>query len=113
MSIRSVNRYALIVTRRKPYADWANRFDDDGPRFDLEDQSPTVYLITEPEGPMDVDRVLTRQWRPIFEEELSAWMRDPEVWPRRRTFRLFREWFEVACADLALDLSRGYLEAEP
>ena len=114
MSLRCVNRCALIVKPRQPYADWANGFDDDGPRFDLRyhRNNPTVFLITEPDDLENLDVALKRHWRRIFEEQLSAWMRQPSDWPPRRTLTVFREWFDVTLSDLVLDLSRKYLEAE-
>jgi len=55
----------------------------------------------------DLKKVLRRYWRGIFEEELNGWMRDPDVWPRRRTLKVFLDWFEVEVCDLVVDLGRG------
>ncbi len=113
MSIPGVNRCALVVTPQQPYADWANSFDDDGPSYHLDyhQKSPTTYLIDEPREPGNLDVILKRRWKRIFEEELSAWMIDRATWPIPRTYKMFKRWFDVTMSDLVLDLGRDYLES--
>lgn len=93
---RYVERSVVIVRPRQPYADWANGIDDDAPRFDLSTHrnEPTAYLVDNPDDLDDLDAVLRKCWRDIFEEELDGWMRDPECWPGNRSFSIFKQWFD-------------------
>ena len=45
-TIALLNRSAILVVPKQPYADWANSLDDDGPRFTIEDEDDhlTVFL---------------------------------------------------------------------
>ena len=109
--IKGVNRITMIIRTKEPYAVWANSFKDSGPSYDLHEhrQSPTTYLIDVPPREVVLKKLIKRYWQPIFDEELSGWMRDPNVWPASRTQEVFLEWFDVEISDLTLDLGRDYL----
>jgi len=102
--METLNRMGIIVRRRQPYVDWANSFDDGVPQFDSAEHSPNVYLINEVRDPRNVRQALQRWWREIFEEELSAWIRDPDDWPEHLTLSLFLQWFEVEIVEIVSDL---------
>ncbi len=36
---------------------------------------------------------------------MYSWHRDRQAWPRKRTYRIFREWFDVRLIELVFDLS--------
>ena len=39
-----------------------------------------------------------------FESMLAGWLRDPSGWPKNRTFKMFREWFETQMSSMVEDL---------
>lgn len=92
-----LNRSAIIVTPKQPYADWANSIDDDGPRFDLrdEDDSLTVFLGPEMDTVEEIQAFVNKHFDHFFEHWLDGWCTDESMWPKRRTRRMFREWFDV------------------
>jgi len=101
----SVNRIAAIVTPREPYLSWARNLDEaEGPQIDdmPVEVLTSVYLLEEVE---DADCVLRRHWALIFDEILSSWCDDQKLWPRKRTFEMFQEWFETRIVDLVFDLA--------
>ena len=102
--VPTINRIATVVVPKEPYFAWARALDDDEPTIDsLSSQALTsVYLIDEDD---DAERSLRRNWDWIFEEKLFAWHRDRQDWPRKRTYRIFREWFDVRLVGLVFDLS--------
>lgn len=53
----------------------------------------------------DGERSLRRKWEWILEEKLHSWHRDSQAWPQKRTYRLFREWFDVRLVSLVFDLA--------
>lgn len=101
-----VNRIAVIVRPKQPYADWANSFDDDGVPYELGEQRPNCYLIDEIDDLADQTRVLRKYWKQIFEEELEGWMRFPEDWPEKRTYREFKQWFQVEIIEMVWDIGK-------
>jgi hypothetical protein len=35
------------------------------------------------------------EWANSFEEQLESWMAAPDDWPPKRTYKMFKDWFEV------------------
>ncbi|MFO0804410.1 MAG: hypothetical protein U0791_14965 [Gemmataceae bacterium] len=107
--MRSINRFAIVVTAREPCRAWARScpdasFTDD----EVDDAFASVYLIDECEP----DRVIRRHYAKIFEEQLNSWHRDEAFWPPRRTEAMFRDWFEFRVVDMVLDVGRRPIEAD-
>jgi len=108
-----LNRSAITITRKQPYADWAIRqaqaeaeaegesdpdpFTDDVPR--------TVYMVGPAVPVDDVGELLDDFWQDIFEEELAAWSEDSTTWPEPRTRDLFDTWFDAEITDTVVDLT--------
>ncbi|MCI5142184.1 MAG: hypothetical protein D3909_10795, partial [Candidatus Electrothrix sp. ATG1] len=59
----------------------------------------TVYLISDEdaEDATDVERWLKHNYEALFEAELDSWYIDKELWPKKRTYKLFNEWFSIEC----------------
>jgi hypothetical protein len=100
-------RVAMIVTRKQPYVDWANSFDDDGPKLtpELARDGRTIYLAPDSDEDTDREIVLDEFWQQIFEEELSAWMVGEEDWPPLLTREMFDAWFDVELIESVFDLT--------
>lgn len=100
-------RVAIAITRKQPYIDWANSFDDDGPELtaELADDRRTVYLVPESDKEPDLESLLGEFWQQIFEEELSGWMQQEEDWPTPLTRALFDAWFDAEVSDSVFDLT--------
>ncbi|MFT4059239.1 MAG: hypothetical protein QM652_06805 [Legionella sp.] len=63
--------------------------------FSLLERDATVYLL-----PQSVDSVnkctefLVKKAAPMLEFELEQFIKDEKLWPEKRSFNLFSEWFE-------------------
>lgn len=112
--MKLLNRAALTVIPKQPYVDWANTPDDAGPKLDI--NSPyyeySVYLVDEVVDGEDVDSILRRYYRQMFENAPMDWHVVQKDWPKKRDFRMFQEWCEVRVSSMVLDLCRGKLRAE-
>jgi hypothetical protein len=101
-----INRSALLVRPKKPYIDWANGLEDEGPKLSL-DKPPrelTVYLVDEVEFDSDTDKVIEKHFPKIFEHELFSWHVVEKDWPENRDLNTFHDWFNVEGHSLILDL---------
>ncbi|HEY3963442.1 MAG TPA: hypothetical protein VGM05_02730 [Planctomycetaceae bacterium] len=107
--MNTINRIVAIVSPRRPFFDWAKQFDDNGPRIDemLPEDLRLACLLPIAEDP---EASLHDKFVEIFEEQLVAWHRDASAWPKRRTYAIFREWFDVQLIDLVFDASDEPLE---
>ena len=101
-----LNRSAIILIPKQPYADWANSLDEDGPRFEISDANDelTVFLGPDFDTVDEIDAFVTRHFDFFFEHWLFGWSTDPTQWPQRRTRRMFREWFDVRIHTMVEDV---------
>jgi hypothetical protein len=101
----SVNRSVLVVRPRQPYLDWVHSVDEGGQNFTLADlrNDCTAYLIPEFDDDGHQAQIVEAIYEEVFEHELWAWMRDPEVWPPNRDLPTFLQWFELEYCSVTLD----------
>ena len=45
-------------------------------------------------------------------EELYATIRDTDLWPQKRDFKIYNEWFDTQVCDTVFDLSNEPIEIE-
>ena len=107
-----INRAALIVKLKKPFIDWlvymSNEHDGDhklkAEEIETEGfDSKTVYLIPAFEENEKYDRFLKKNFEAIFIEKLSGWYTDPEMWPKDRSWKVFKEWFDYEIHTMVYD----------
>ena len=65
---------------------------------------PTAYLI--PEVDAEPDAWLKRNFATIFEHELYAWCVDTELWPKDRSFKAFKKFFNIRFCSMVLDMGK-------
>lgn len=104
-----VNRSVLVVCLKQPYVDWANKLDEDeGEKIlstvDSLNSDLSSYLIPEILDYIDLELFIEKYWIILFELQLSGWTTDQKQWPKRRTLKMFNEWFELRCGSLVMDL---------
>lgn len=105
--MKTINRTAITIIPKQPYIDWANSFDD----AEIYDKPhATTILIPDKYDEFNHENYLKKVFIIIFEEELESWMADPNDWPKKRTYRIFEEWFEVICSDMTWDYGVGDIE---
>lgn len=114
MTVRMLNRAALIVKPKQPYVDWVNSLDDQGPKLNLGDQDEehTIYLIEEVDSLSDKSAVLKPYFKAIFEDELMGWHRLERDWPSNRDLATFLDWFDVEVHSMVIDLGHKHLKTE-
>jgi len=91
-----LNRSAIIVIPKQPYIDWSKSvFDDDIP-FELsEDDALPVFLGPDADYTEEINAFVKKHFDFFFEHWLEAWCTDESLWPKRRTRKMFHEWFDV------------------
>jgi hypothetical protein len=104
-----LNRSAVAVTPKQPFLDWLNSIEADS-SLTLAGLEKTLYLVSDHEDPEDAEKTLRRVYDDIFCRELEGWYTDEDLWPRDRTYRLFKQWFDVEHYDLVEDVGRGPIE---
>jgi len=98
-----LNRSTLIVRPAEPFIKWASELDDSG-IVPYPDDEQTVYLIPVVELPEEEEAVLRAVFRTVFENELYGWHTDESAWPKRRTYKMFLQWFKIEIHTVVEDL---------
>jgi hypothetical protein len=109
-----INRGAIVVKANQAYVDWANSCDDDPTKTSLDDvrRDSNIYLVPCWEDDDEFERVLRRVFRKIFDHELAGWTSDESVWPNRRSYKTFRQWFEIEGHSMVLEFGDGFIGIE-
>ncbi|MGI6611727.1 MAG: VacJ [Limnochordia bacterium] len=111
--MRTINRSALVIVPKEPYIQWIVSLDPSlqGETEWLREQV-SVYLVAEdPEG-SEESAPVTDYFSRIFEYELEGWDEDRRLWPKKRSFALFQQWFDVRAQSIVTDLERAPLTWE-
>ncbi len=108
-----VNRGALILRYKEPAVRWINEADpspSDSPiTLQQVNEERTVYLISDSAGEDERtwERWLRRHYAKLFEMELNDWYTVPALWPSKRSYELFRQWFDPDLHTVLTDLGQG------
>ena len=106
-----LNRSAVMVRPKQPFVDWLRSVEElDVPEITLAQLDKTLYLVPDYEDPEDAEKVLKKVYDDIFCNELVGWYRDEEMWPKGRTLKMFKQWFDIEHFDLVEDVGRGPIE---
>lgn len=121
LNLETVNRSVIVVRMKQPYVDWANKLPD---RNELEVKYPQTvelmnedaeaYLVPEIFDQDEWDAYLETRWPILFDELLMGWTSDATLWPKRRSLKLLKEWFDITIHSLVKDFPNrdpiGYAE---
>ncbi len=94
-----INRTALILKPLQPFSDWLMNLYP-GEKHDLTEM--TTYLISlEIE---DEEAFLKKKFDDLFIRELEGWHTNKKDWPQKRTYKMFKQWFQVEVSTMVYDL---------
>jgi hypothetical protein len=112
--MQSVNRTAVIIRPKQPFVDWLNSIPGESTDNTLEkiSRENTTFLIPEFDYPKDSLAYVKKNYSYLFEFELFGWYMAEELWPKKRTWKIFQEWFEIEINSSVFDLDDGNIEKE-
>ncbi len=99
-----INRYAIVIKPLKPFFDWLNSVDPENPVYEFDE--PNIYLVNK--DIEDVEKWLKKKYDRFFRMELEDWHTYKKEWPQKRSYKMFRQWFDVEISTLIYDM-----ESEP
>ncbi len=108
--MKLVNRGFLVVRPTEVFLSWAN-VNSQGIAFTIDDQpEPSIYLIEE--DFFDIEPIIERHFKAMFEQELELVNDDESTWPQQRTIELFLTWFEIEAGTTVFDSEKSDLRAD-
>lgn len=96
-----INRAAIIIKPLQPFLDWfanlyPNELDNVG--------EMTTYLISVDHD--DEEAWLKKEFDKLFRVELEGWHTNDKDWPQKRTYKMFKEWFQIDFSTMVYDLEK-------
>lgn len=108
-----VNRAMVVLCYKQPYIDWVKtagpfpmeltleEANDDGDAFLIPAYDSHIDPVETTE---DAVKWVEKRWRMFFEHILMSWIEDESAWPKKRTLKMFREWFAVEYKSMIWDM---------
>jgi hypothetical protein len=109
--MRSINRAGVSERPKQPYVDWTHKAHPRGPQLTVEEHAENTICYALPakyDG--KAEEAIRKYWRLLFEDTLRGWLDDESLWPQKRTFKMFHEWFYVDWHPMVMDVVPGPLE---
>jgi len=104
-----INRAALILKYKASAVKWINDADPScgNPVIttDYVNTDRTVYLlrVDVADNQESLEVWMKDGYEKIFEAELDGWYTDESLWPKNRTYTLFKKWFDIECNTVLID----------
>jgi len=101
-----INRAIAIIKPRQPFLDWLNSLPDPLDDLTLEELrlGSMAILIPDSENQAAAKKYIRTIYAHIFDMELDAWYHDTNLWPSKRDYRTFIDWFDVEIYEMVLDV---------
>ena len=97
----SINRSMLFISYKQPFYDWLKYHDKDTDITEVLEGN--AYLLPQFEFPEELEHYLSKNFDRFFVSELFDWYTFPKMWPKKRTWQLFNEWFDIKFTVMVLD----------
>jgi len=97
-----INRYAVILKPKQPLFDWINRIYPEEPVNEVDEAN--IYLVEETDEYFN--DWLKKKFDRFFKTELEEWHTRRKDWPKKRTYKMFKEWFDVEVSTMIYDFEK-------
>lgn len=110
-----LNRTMVTLVARPPFLEWIQSLGDDCAEISLDEvhEDSNAYLIPEIESEEELMEYFETSFKSFLESELADWVEDDTVWPERRTFKAFQEYFDVHVQTVVYDMGDSDLVKAP
>ena len=97
-----INRIAIIIKPLQPFLDWYfNLNPEEG--YEEEFEETNIYLI---DNTIDAEKWLKKKFDKFFMMELGEWHDNKKEWPQKRSYKMFKQWFQVEVSEMVYDLEK-------
>ena len=89
-----IDRSAVIVVPKEPFFEWYRALYPKNPIAEKM-KAANTYLVDYIEDLSAMDKWMDKRFDYFFKSELNEWHTDKKDWPKKRTYAMFKEWFQV------------------
>lgn len=90
-----INRSIIMITPKEPFMNWLSNTANGSIPIQGKPEA-NVYLVGESFDAKEMEKWLKKNFDRLFRKELEDWYTDRKAWPVNRTYKMFREWFDVS-----------------
>ena len=103
-----INKAAITVIPKEPFIKWVQSTDHKGAVTSAESilSYSQVYLVDASVDGDDPEKLIKKNFKVIFAEELAGWYTDEDTWPPKIDLRDFKKWFHVNVHEIILDIGK-------
>lgn len=98
-----IDRVVVMIIPKPKFYEWEEKVFPGTPTT-ADRKEFTSYLIEEETYLGDAKQALKKHWKYIFENELFGVCTDDAMWPKRLTWKMFTDFFEVKFSTMVFDL---------
>ncbi|QTD38444.1 hypothetical protein JL193_03890 [Polaribacter batillariae] len=100
-----INRSAISLKPLQPFIDWYNKVHPNDKIDETDVDEVNIYLINSNYYD-DIETYLKKKFDIYFKIELEDWFDDRKNWPKKRTYKMFKQWFRVDVSNAIYDLEK-------
>lgn len=104
-----INRSAITLKPLAPFLEWLNSLE--GFDYKTEIETSNVYLINE--DIEDIEAWLKKKFDRFFMMELEGWHLNKTSWPQGRTYKMFKQWFDISTTFMVYDMEKTPVLKDP
>jgi hypothetical protein len=112
---RLINRSMIVLMPTEAALEWVNRVDSTPAPLtlaDIREEREALLVGEEIETLEHAKRFVHANWEAFFEDFLFDWYTDEAVWPKKRTLKMFKAWFEVQFTSMVWDIGSSAITHE-
>lgn len=106
---KNIKRSAMVIIPKQPFIDWLKNHDPEMEEY-KEITEGEIYLLPDYEAKEEIEKWLRKNFNELFSEQLNNWYVDETMWPQKRTFKMFNEWFSYSLHTMIFDTQKGFIE---
>jgi len=98
---------AIFIRPKQPFFDWINALDLADPIDPKQYLNFTTYLVSDDDlatTKKEIENLVKENYIDIFENELDCVWDDPDGWPAKPSFKMFKDWFEYQVSTMVYNL---------
>lgn len=107
-----INRSAVMLEPTETFLEWVNGYPGDDQTLALDDLREDNDLFLIPEQETTPESWIKRNYKAIFEHALNDWYLNENYWPKDRSFKMFKKFFNIRFCSVVYDLSKNDLVKE-
>ena len=100
-----------MLKPKQPFSNWLKSIEPEDKQEEM-DFEGDVYLLPDFEEVKQMAAWLKKHFDLIFSDQLNNWYIDEKLWPRPRTFKLFKEWFDYSLHTMIWDTEEKFIEKD-